>query len=230
MAAQAKLLRAIQDLSVERVGGHGTQKVDIRIVAATNRSLAGMVEQQLFRPDLFYRLAGVDVRVPPLRERRPDIAALAYYFLDRHRTERPLRMSSIALQALLDYDWPGNVRELERLIERAVALSAGEVIELEDLPAKVRGDYDEVLAPSLRLEEPLRVWASRYARLMFDRHGGNKRATARVLGISAHTLNAYLRGPAKDEDATALAGNVDAEDVMEAEHVGSNAAVAMDCQ
>ena len=85
LSAQAKLLRAIQDLAVERVGGHGSHRVDIRIVAATNRSLAALVEQRLFRPDLFYRLSGVDIRVPTLRERRPDILELARYFLERHR-------------------------------------------------------------------------------------------------------------------------------------------------
>ena len=85
MSAQAKLLRAIQDLAVERVGGHALQRVDIRIVAATNRGLASLVEQRLFRPDLFYRLSGVDIRVPTLRERRPDILELARYFLERHR-------------------------------------------------------------------------------------------------------------------------------------------------
>src|SRR5436190_2097810 len=94
VSAQAKLLRASQDLAVERVGGNGTHRVDIRIVAATNRSLAGLVERQLFRSDLFYRLSGVDIRVPTLRERRPDILELANYFLERHRTTKVLRLSA----------------------------------------------------------------------------------------------------------------------------------------
>src|SRR5437763_892536 len=96
ISAQAKLLRTIQDLAVERVGGHATHVVDIRIVAATNRSLAGLVERQLFRADLFYRLSGVDVRVPTLRERRPDILELARYFLARHRRTHALRLSPAA--------------------------------------------------------------------------------------------------------------------------------------
>ena len=96
LSAQAKLLRAIQDLAVERVGGNGSQRVDIRIVAATNRSLAEMVERKLFRADLFYRLGGVDLRVPPLRERRSDVAELAQYFLERHRHVRVLRLSDAA--------------------------------------------------------------------------------------------------------------------------------------
>jgi DNA-binding NtrC family response regulator len=193
MTAQAKLLRAIQDLGVERVGSTGIQRVDIRIVAATNRGLQEMVDRRVFRPDLYYRLGGVDIRVPPLRERRADIDELAAYFLQRHRHARTLHLAASAREALMLYDWPGNVRQLERLIERAVALAERDVIEVDDLPACVRGEYAEVLAPSLGRRDSLRAWASRYARLMLDRCNGNKRQTSRVLGISYHTLNSYLR-------------------------------------
>src|SRR5579862_1662222 len=140
LSAQAKLLRAIQDLAVERVGGTGTRRVDTRIIAATNRPLASLVDARLFRPDLFYRLSGVDIRVPPLRERRGDILELARYFLERHRATRPLRLSTAGADALAAYDWPGNVRELERLIERTVALARSDVIELDDLPPALRGE------------------------------------------------------------------------------------------
>jgi two-component system, NtrC family, response regulator HydG len=198
LSAQAKLLRAIQDLAVERVGGNGTHRVDIRIVAATNRSLRDLVERQLFRPDLFYRLSGVDIRVPSLRERRSDIEEFAAYFLERHRHTRHLTLSAVALQALRAYDWPGNVRQLERLMERAVALTTGEVIELEDLPPIVGGDYGAILLPSFKRNETLRAWACRYARLMLDRCQGNKREAARVLGISYHTLTTYLRASESD--------------------------------
>jgi two-component system response regulator HydG len=195
LSAQAKLLRAIQDLAVERVGGHGTHRVDIRIIAATNRTLGELVERRLFRPDLFYRLSGVDVRVPTLRERRPDIPELAEHFLARHRATRPLRLSAAASDALITYDWPGNVRELERLIERAVTLAESDVIELDDLPPTVRGGSAAALGPSLRRNDTLRVWAGRYARLILDRCDGNKRRAARVLDISYHTLNSYLQRP-----------------------------------
>lgn len=194
-SAQAKLLRAIQDLAVERVGGHGAHRVDIRIVAATNRSLSELVDKALFRPDLFYRLSGVDVRVPTLRERRTDVFELANYFLDRHRCTRSLRLSAAAADALMSYQWPGNVRELERLMERAVALASGDIIELDDLPATVRGGYAAAIGPSLQRNETMRAWGSRYARLILDRCGGNKRGACRVLGISYHTLQAYLRYP-----------------------------------
>ena len=203
LSAQAKLLRAIQDLAVERVGGHASHRVDIRIVAATNRSLASLVEQRLFRTDLFYRLSGVDLRVPTLRERRPDVLELALYFLERHRATRPLRLSPGACDALMAHDWPGNVRELERLMERAVAMADGDVVELDDLPATVRGDYATTLGPSVRRNDSLRAWASRYARLVLERCEGNKREACRALDISYHTLQSYLRFPGHGPDTAA---------------------------
>jgi transcriptional regulator with PAS, ATPase and Fis domain len=205
LSAQAKLLRTIQDLSVERVGGNGVHRVDVRIIAATNRTLSGLVQQRLFRPDLFYRLSGVDVRVPSLRERHEDILELARYFLDRHRTTRPLRLSVGAADALVSYHWPGNVRELERLIERAVALTQSDVIELDDLPATVRGDRVTVLGPSLHRGDTMRAWGSRYAHIVLDRCGGNKRKACRSLGISYHTLQAYLRYESHDPRSIHLA-------------------------
>jgi len=125
-AAQAKLLRAIQDLAIERVGGYGTRRVDTRIVVATNKPLGGLVADGRFRMDLYYRLHGVEVQVPPLRDRREDILELAQYFLDTHRGLRMLRLSEGAIDALRAYNWPGNVRELERVMERAVALAGSD--------------------------------------------------------------------------------------------------------
>jgi DNA-binding NtrC family response regulator len=101
------------------------------------------------------------------------------------------------------YDWPGNVRELERLMERAVALADTDVIELDDLPPAVRGDYGTALGPSLRRNDTLRAWASRYARLVLDRCEGNKREACRVLDISYHTLQSYLRFPVHDSGESA---------------------------
>jgi transcriptional regulator with PAS, ATPase and Fis domain len=192
-AAQAKLLRVIQELAVERVGGCGTRKVDTRIIVATNRPLAGMVADGRFRIDLFYRLNGVDVQVPPLRQRREDIVELAEYFLDRHQGVRPLRLSTPASDALVAYHWPGNVRELERVIERAVSFAASDNLELDDLPPALLGGYEEVLVPSIRGRDTLRDWGSRYARLVLARCQGNKRRACRELGISYHTLQSYLR-------------------------------------
>ena len=191
-AAQAKLLRAIQDLAVERVGGTGTRQIDIRIIVATNRPLSHLVEQGHFRLDLFYRLNGIDVQVPPLRRRKEDVMELANYFLERYRTMRPLTISAGAADALVAYDWPGNVRELERVMERAVALTAGDSIQVEDLPPSLLDGYGEVLLPSVRTNASMRAWGSRYARLVYERCGNNKRKTCRELGISYHTLQSYL--------------------------------------
>ena len=193
MAAQAKLLRAIQDLSVERVGGTGSRRVNTRIVAATNRSLLDMVSAGLFRADLYYRLAGVDIHIPPLRARREDVAELAAYFLMRHQLGRELTLSGAAKDALGLYAFPGNVRELERIIERSVALADSTQIQLDDLPAPVRGEFAQVLGPSVAADESMRAWGSRYARLIFERTGRNKRRACRILDISYHTLQAYLR-------------------------------------
>jgi transcriptional regulator with PAS, ATPase and Fis domain len=191
-AAQAKLLRAIQDLSVERVGGYGSRRIDTRIIVATNRPLSELVKSGRFRLDLYYRLQGVDVQVPPLRARREDVPELARYFLERHRVLRPLQLSHAATDALRAYQWPGNVRELERVIERAVALAGSDYLELDDLPPGVLGGYGEVLVPALQSRESMRAWGSRYARLVLERCQNNKRQACRELGISYHTLRAYL--------------------------------------
>jgi transcriptional regulator with PAS, ATPase and Fis domain len=193
LSAQAKLLRVIQDLAVERVGGQGTRRVNTRIIAATNRPLSELTVRGLFRTDLYYRLSGVEIHVAPLRSRREDIPELARHFLGRHRHARALTLSPQAEEALSLHAWPGNVRELERLMERAVALSEADRIELDDLPAVVRGEYEETLGPALAGNESFRRWGSRYARLVFERCGRNKRRACRVLDISYHTLQAYLR-------------------------------------
>lgn len=192
-AAQAKLLRAIQDLTVERVGGGSTRRIDTRIIVATNRPLCDLVEQGRFRLDLFYRLNGIDVQVPPLRQRKDDVLELARYFLERYRLVRPLSLSNGVSDALLAYAWPGNVRELERVIERAVALAASTSVELEDLPPTLLDGYGEVLLPALHAGESMRAWGSRYARLVLERCANNKRRACRELGISYHTLQGYLR-------------------------------------
>ena len=203
-AAQAKLLRAIQDLSVERVGGVGTRRVDTRIIVATNRPLSALVERGRFRLDLYYRLHGVDVQVPPLRERREDVIELARYFLERHRLVRPLQLSAAATEALTAYHWPGNVRELERIIERAVALAGSGFLELDDLPPALSVGYVDVLQPSMRGRDSMRAWGSRYARLVLERCGNNKRQACRELGISYHTLRSYLRfHPGQDDEGMA---------------------------
>ncbi len=192
-AAQAKLLRVVQDLTVERVGGLSPRQINTRIVAATNRPLAGLVDRGLFRTDLFYRLSGVEIRVPPLRQRKGDVLELTQYFLARHEGRGRLTMTSAAVDALIAYDWPGNVRELERMIEGAVATAESKQIRVDDLPVSLRGGYGEHLVPSWQLGDSMRAWGSRYARLVLEKNAGNKRQACRALDISYHTLNSYLR-------------------------------------
>jgi transcriptional regulator with PAS, ATPase and Fis domain len=143
-------------------------------------------------------LSGVDVRVPPLRSRKEDILELAQYFLSRHAGRRRLTISPAASDALLAYDWPGNVRELERMIEGAIATCDGSQVSLDDLPIALRGAYGEVLMSSVHANETMRAWGSRYARLILERCDRNKRQACSVLGISYHTLNAYLKFKPKE--------------------------------
>jgi two-component system NtrC family response regulator len=190
--AQAKLLRVLQDLSVERVGGVESREVDIRVIAATNRNLIGQVSAGRFRADLFYRLSGVEIYVPPLRARREDIPLLVDHFLSRHRCPRLLSMAPTTVEAMSTYDWPGNVRQLERVLERAVALSSGPTITVDDLPGDVTKDYRDLLREVPDRDDSLRAWSSRYVRLVLERCDGNKRRACEILGITFHTLQSHL--------------------------------------
>jgi two-component system response regulator AtoC/two-component system nitrogen regulation response regulator NtrX len=190
-AAQAKLLRVLQDMTVERVGASGTHIVDTRVVAATNRGLHDLVAAGRFRADLYYRIAGVDVVVPPLRSRREDIPLLVEHFLRQHGRAAVLAVAPSAHEAMAAYDWPGNVRQLARALERAVALTSGPEITLADLPDAIRLGYQAVV-DDVRGDDSLRAWSSRYVKLVLGRCGGNKRRACDVLEITYHTLQAHL--------------------------------------
>lgn len=206
-AAQAKLLRVLQEMSVERVGSDQPHRIDVRVVAATNRPLKALVDRQVFRADLFYRLAGVELQVPPLRARRADIPLLAAYFLTRYgRSQDSLAPS--ATEALMTHDWPGNVRQLSRVLERSLALASGPVITVADLPRDVTEDYCDRISELTGRDDSLRAWSSRYVRLVLERSDGNKRRACDVLGISYHTLQAllaYETGPERAGCATRIA-------------------------
>jgi transcriptional regulator with PAS, ATPase and Fis domain len=197
LTAQAKLLRALQEMVVERVGGHVPLRVNARVIAATNRNLSGLVEEGRFRQDLFYRLNCVEIRVPPLRARRGDIRELVDVFVKRYAEGQPVSVGPEVLDVLVGYDWPGNVRELERVIQRAVALSESGRIGIEDLPRGLTTDFGEIFEPALAGRESMRAFASRYARLVLFRSDNNKREACRRLGISYHTLQAHLRVAAR---------------------------------
>jgi len=140
MDLQAKLLRALQEKEVRPVGATHSVSITARVLAATNRDLSAMVEQGLFRKDLYFRLSVVNLKLPPLRERKEDIARLATHFLDRIQRERgsPHAFSEEAIRLMTEYDWPGNVRELENAIERACSLSSGPVLRMVDLPTQLQ--------------------------------------------------------------------------------------------
>jgi DNA-binding NtrC family response regulator len=185
---QAKLLRALQEREIRRVGAERTIKVDTRVVAATNRDLRAAVAAGTFREDLYFRLGAFVIVVPPLRERREDIPALVHDFVRRaaHRMKKDVSaVSADAMTALLAYSWPGNVRELQHAIERAVILAAGRRIQVRELPSEVtqkprRGSGDDTL--DLREQEQVMIERA------LKRFRGNRRQAAEALKISTVTL------------------------------------------
>jgi DNA-binding NtrC family response regulator len=197
LAVQGKLLRVLQEREFEPLGSERTQKVDVRVIAATNRDLRALVSDGRFQEDLFYRLSVIPIEIPALRERREDIPALIDHFLRKHgaRTGKgTLSLSPAAQQALRDYDWPGNVRELENTIERAVVLSRAPVIEARDiLMLGARAVAPGVPSlPSLSLRANLE-WAERESvRRALERAGGVKKDAAELLGLSQRALSHYL--------------------------------------
>jgi len=187
---QVKLLRVLQEGEFERLGGTGTLKVDVRIVAATNRELLEEVAAGRFRQDLFYRLNVIHIRVPPLRERREDIPLLANHFLGRFCRQNNKEIRGFQREALdfLDtYHWPGNVRELQGVIERAVVLTRNEFVTLDDLPEHVRHSQD-LRAITIPLGTPLEEIERQVIRETLRLTKGDKRRTAQLLGIAARTV------------------------------------------
>lgn len=190
---QAKLLRAIQEKEVRRVGSARSLSVDVRIIAATNVNLAEEVKAKRFREDLFYRLNVIEIRLPPLRERREDIPLLVEAFLQKcaQSSHRPVRgVTESALALLIDYAWPGNVRELENVIERAVTLSRADKIGAEDLPPMVQGARGDrrVIDEAAEHTLPLHEVEKEYILRILEKTGGNKYQAANILGIDRKTL------------------------------------------
>ena len=190
---QAKLLRVLQEYEIKRVGGHEWIKVDVRVVAATNRNLETLVQKGSFREDLFYRLKVVTITLPPLRDRREDIPLLAEHFLRRyaHRNNKTIsRLSAEAMALLVDYPWPGNIRELEHCIERAVTLAGGTVLTPEDLAAELRPSFEATLHRGAPTLEGVK---RRYLAYVLGETGGNISRAASILGIDRRSLYRMLR-------------------------------------
>ena len=191
IGVQIKLLRFLQEREFERVGGNETLKVDVRVVAATNRNLKQRVDDGRFREDLFYRLKVVQLDVPPLRVRRSDIPLLAHAFLRKYAAEndRPVQgLTEDALQHLMIYPWPGNVRELENAIERSVVMCEGNLIHREDLPTSAHGDSQNgsvmALIPGITMSELERMAILR----TLDAVDGSTARAAEILGISQRKI------------------------------------------
>jgi len=212
---QVKLLRAIQEKEFERVGGTRTIKVDVRIIAATNKDLEKEVEKGNFREDLFYRLNVVNISIPPLRERKDDILLLANYFLKKfcaQNNKKVFKLEKKVEQALLNYPWPGNVRELENLMERISILCDNETVTLEDLPSKILNNsiykedtksptFEEFTYPTLdtlkklnmNLKQLLDEIENRLIIEALEKSKGVKNRAAQLLGLKRTTLIEKLK-------------------------------------
>jgi two-component system response regulator HydG len=205
LQAQVKLLRVLQDGELERLGGTQTVRVDVRLVAATNRDLEAEVKAGRFREDLYYRLNVVELRVPSLASRREDIPLLADHFLRRYAAKhnKPVRgFAPDALSALEDYAWPGNVRELEHAVERMVVLARAESIGLEDLPQAVRrGPRGAAGALVIPIGTPMEEVERRVIHETLRHTRGDKTLAARLLGIAARTIYRKLERQGPEEGA-----------------------------
>jgi DNA-binding NtrC family response regulator len=191
---QVKLLRVLQERQVRRVGENRERRVNVRIIAATNRDLAEEVSERRFRRDLYYRLRVVELVVPPLRERPEDIRGLAQAHLARiaAHMRRPINgYTANALDRMLRYPWPGNVRELENAVERACALATGELIDVDDLPDEVR--HHHALVITSEHVRPLRDIEREYILAALERNHGSRTLTAEQLRIGLATLRRKLK-------------------------------------
>jgi two-component system nitrogen regulation response regulator NtrX len=202
LSAQAKMLRVVQEMKFERVGGESSITVDVRIIAATNKDILSEIEAGNFREDLYYRINVVSIRVPPLRERVDDIPVLAEHFMAEQTEEgvTPKRFSDDAMKVLREYDWPGNIRELKNFVERITILSDGEEVGADEVRQNLGqstrskrrsselGEYLE-----MGLNEAKDTFERRYIEQKLDENGHNISRTAQSLGIYPSNLHGKIR-------------------------------------
>jgi transcriptional regulator with PAS, ATPase and Fis domain len=195
-AVQVKLLRAIQERRIDRLGGTRPVPVDVRIIAASNSDLGSAVASAAFRADLYYRLKVLTVRMPPLRDRREDIPALARHFLSRYAMEAGRNVRGISLSAesiLVKYHWPGNVRQLQNVIECAVVLGSSDLVQPEDLPDELRDGNSGCLTESRTYYEVLRDTKRNLFQTALSRAAGDYREAAILLGLHPKCMHRFLR-------------------------------------
>jgi transcriptional regulator with GAF, ATPase, and Fis domain len=196
-SAQVKLLRVLQDQMIEPVGSNGSRKVDVRVIAATNRNLLDEVKSKRFREDLYYRVCPITLTIPPLRERRSEITRIAMYLLDRlnRSYRRQRRFAPDTLRRLTTYSWPGNVRQLEGVISRAIILSANDLIEPQDLDLAEAESSSQLPQPFEGFE--MDKFLSEAREILIDRalamSSGNQSQAARLLGTSAQNISKFLK-------------------------------------
>lgn len=194
-AMQAKLLRVLQEGWFYRVGGNDSVFVDVRVISATNKDIEAEVATGRFREDVYYRLNGVQLLIPPLRERREDIAPLAYHFLEMFKQERglpDLTFSEEAMNKIIGYDWPGNVRELENAVERAVVMGSGQKIGPADLPIFVSRQAEPGMQVGLTLEEAVNNFKKEFIALNLKHTVGNRSRAAEIMGIQRTYLSRLI--------------------------------------
>ena len=196
---QAKLLRVLQEKEVRPVGSNQPSKVDVRVIAATNRDLEKEYRRGTFRKDLYFRLNVVTIHVPPLRERRSDIPMLAHWFLDRCAPGRSVQVTNAAMKSLLQYEWPGNVRELENCVERALALGNQQTIDIDDLPPAIASTSPSSVSTAPPEPDPgysttdLEDIERSTIERVFQQVKGDKVLAGKMLGISRATLYRKLK-------------------------------------
>jgi DNA-binding NtrC family response regulator len=202
-STQIKLLRVLQEGEFERVGGNRTIKVDIRIIAASNRDLQEEVKKGTFREDLYYRLNVVNIKLPPLRERKEDIPFLVNFFIEKFNQKYHMNVKGVsqrAMNRLMDYPWKGNVRELENTIESSMVVNHPEILDLPHLPQEIR-EYQAVIeAIPFKIGTPLQEVEKEMLIQTLKATGGNKRKAAKLLGINVRTIHRKMKEMGEGEN------------------------------
>jgi transcriptional regulator with PAS, ATPase and Fis domain len=196
-ATQIKLLRVLQEGEFERAGGNKTIRVNIRIIAASNRDLQEAVKEGRFREDLYYRLNVVNIKLPPLRDRRDDIPFLVHFFIEKYNRKYHMKVKGVsqkAMNLLTDYEWTGNVRELENTIESILVINSPDVIEVQHLPQEMRDFKQRPEVILIKIGTPLEEVEREILIQTLRATKGNKRKAAQLLGINVRTIHRKMEG------------------------------------